>query len=542
MAKDELAWRHIGSGIWAKTFINVYRLPLTTRSGPPACDIEWRKVVDVVSGKVVDKCRVDDTADSVLMRCLGVPRTVRVELTLKESQKWYRAHGPDVVEIFSPPRVVQEAGLRSYGGVQLNAGWSSDLTMNDPINGKPWDLSKPEKVQRLLHLMEVYKPFVVLGSPQCTVFSSLRNLTREKRPASVMQAEWDEAIHYLKVCMRVYNMQVDGGRYFVHEHPLAAGSWDLDIVRAVQELPGVQVVKTDLCQFGMTAVGDDGVRRPVMKPTRVMTNAPEIAKRIQRRCPNRGQSKETRHEHTQLIGGKARQAAVYPKAFCQCTCQGIVAQKQHRSNGVMEMPLMDVSSMEKLAEKVLERVLEDESASQALHEDVSDDVHAYDDVSGAELDARLVETARREEIDYFKSMGVYRKVPIEQARQATGKNPIAVRWVDINKGDSVSPNYRSRLVANEFRTEESIFAATPPSECLRFLLSRLATKNKGYKLMYADVSRVIFTHRLCGQCTFNCQTRIEGLKTSTCAGNCAWVCAALVTRRGIVRSSTVTRW
>ena len=33
----------------------------------------------------------------------------------------------------------------------------------------------------------------------------------------------------------------------------------------------------------------------------------------------------------------------------------------------------------------------------------------------------------------------------------TGKNPISVRWVDINKGDDATPNYRSRLVARDIR-------------------------------------------------------------------------------------------
>ena len=49
-------------------------------------------------------------------------------------------------------------------------------------------------------------------------------------------------------------------------------------------------------------------------------------------------------------------------------------------------------------------------------------------------------------------MGLYVKAPIEECKRKTGKMPIAVRWIDINKGDAREPNYRSRLVAKEINT------------------------------------------------------------------------------------------
>ena len=60
-----------------------------------------------------------------------------------------------------------------------------------------------------------------------------------------------------------------------------------------------------------------------------------------------------------------------------------------------------------------------------------------------------------------------------------GEAPIHVRWVDINKGDSANPNYRSRLVAKEFKTDmqPDLYAATPPAECLRMLIRRLAVRD-----------------------------------------------------------------
>ena len=68
-----------------------------------------------------------------------------------------------------------------------------------------------------------------------------------------------------------------------------------------------------------------------------------------------------------------------------------------------------------------------------------------------------------------------------------------MRWIDINKGDNTNPLYHSRLVAKECRTDvrPDLYAATPPSECLKLLLSRLAS-NRKRRLMYADVSRADF--------------------------------------------------
>ena len=93
--------------------------------------------------------------------------------------------------------------------------------------------------------------------------------------------------------------------------------------------------------------------------------------------------------------------------------------------------------------------------SEAIHnkcrtvEEESDQImeEAWDDVSGAELDPAAVKKARKEEIEYVRKMNLYTKVPTTECLHKTGKRPIAVRWIDVNKGDHINPNYRSRLVA-----------------------------------------------------------------------------------------------
>ena len=69
--------------------------------------------------------------------------------------------------------------------------------------------------------------------------------------------------------------------------------------------------------------------------------------------------------------------------------------------------------------------------------------------------------ARQKEIGYIKKHGVYRKV--KRSTVPKGAKIIQVRWIDINKGDEVHPDIRSRLVAKDFKTDDrpDLFAATP---------------------------------------------------------------------------------
>ena len=47
----------------------------------------------------------------------------RVALTMKGAFRQYKEEGWDVAEVYSQPRIAQEAGLRKYGGTRLTPGW-----------------------------------------------------------------------------------------------------------------------------------------------------------------------------------------------------------------------------------------------------------------------------------------------------------------------------------------------------------------------------------------------------------------------------------
>ena len=92
---------------------------------PCMSDVHVRTIRDATTGRIIDECIVEDTPDDVLHRRLGRPRDIRVEITMKRAQQMFEMAGVDIAEIYSPLRIVQEAAMQSYHGIQLKPGCSS---------------------------------------------------------------------------------------------------------------------------------------------------------------------------------------------------------------------------------------------------------------------------------------------------------------------------------------------------------------------------------------------------------------------------------
>ena len=116
-----------------------------------------------------------------------------------------------------------------------------------------------------------------------------------------------------------------------------------------------------------------------------------------------------------------------------------------------------------------------------------------DDLTGQVLRDADVRTARAKELEYFCTKGVWKKMPRHLARTLSGRAPISVRWVDVNKGDDLNPNYRSRFVARQIKaldkSGDSFFAPAPPLEALRTVLG-LAVTTIGSHVPVLDGSSV----------------------------------------------------
>jgi hypothetical protein len=378
-----------------------------------------------------------------------------------------------VSEIYSPPRVT---GLASSLG--LIPGMALDLSVVDPDDGKPWDFNDPQKRSKALKRVFTERSLLLIGSPMCSSFSRLQNLNWGRMDPEEVERVKSYGRKHLRFACKLYALQHELNLYFLHEHPASARSWEEPCVKKLMELTKVTRVVSDMCVYGMEQE-DTGGRALVKKPTAFMTNAPEIAARLGQRCVGG-------HRHITLVGGRAKRAEIYPDQLCREILLGLV--DQMRVDGRL------------LGGGCLGSVGPCDEDNSEFRENMA---RYWDDVSGKELDPEKVREARVEEMKEFVKHTVYEKVPIAQCWSRTGKKPIGVRWVDINKGDQRNPKYRSRLVAMEFNVgkREDLFAATPPVEAKKLLMSLAMTEGFGYdrqgrtpdlKLDFIDVRRAFF--------------------------------------------------
>ncbi len=374
-----------------------------------------------------------------------------------------------VTEIFSPPRVTKL--MREIKTRHILPGFAFDLTVVDPDDGKPWDLSKKEKRDKVRRLLRRHRPYVLIGSPMCTAFSTWQALNQHKfsDPEAKRRAKIEAEVH-MRFVISLYYEQIENGRYFIHEHPQWATSWQLEEMAGLMEVPGVIRVRGDQCQYGAEIVRGKNRGAPVMKPTGFLTNSQAVAEALSKTCGSiDGTCSRRKGGRHQLCSGRhAKDAAVYPRGLCRAILKGITAQLK------VDNLLLDGCYGVQVANddaEILKEMYGPEQGYSGRYKD---------DLTGQVLKDDLVKQARAKELAYFNQKGVWRKVQRATARSRTGRPPISVRWVDVNKGDEINPNYRSRLVARQMkaldRSGQTYFAPAPPLEALRTVVSLAMTR------------------------------------------------------------------
>ena len=410
---------------------------------------------------------LDDTVSSLLLAQLGsLGRSYRREA--RQSAKAL------VSEIYSPPRVT--ALIRKAKMRHIMPGFALDITVDDPHDGKPWDFCLPEKRLRAKRIMREQKPYCLIGSPMCTKFSSWQALNAAKSTdKDAIEKAKQEAIVHLDFVAELYNMQIDEGRYFLHEHPRFATSWSLPSIQAVLRRAEVILARGDQCQYGAEIRSGPDRGSPIMKPTGFMTNSAMLARALSKRCEgvHGWCSRRTGGQHGLCSGKHSREAAKYPRSLCRAILRGV--RDQLREDGIVKDGCfgMQVPDDDAEVERSIKSVENGYSG------------RYRDDLTGQVLRDDLVKEARAKELAFFHSKGVWLKVPKHSVRRRGGKSPISVRWVDVNKGDDVSPKYRSRLVARQIKaldaSGQSYFAPAPPLEALRTVVSLAVTEIGDHK-------------------------------------------------------------
>ena len=101
------------------------------------------------------------------------------------------------------------------------------------------------------HDIAMEDPLIVLGAPPCTVFSSMQNINQKHHGTPEWQNRFAEGLTLLQFSVEVYWDQISRGKFFLHEHPATASSWELSVIRDLAEHPGVTTVTGDMCRWGM---------------------------------------------------------------------------------------------------------------------------------------------------------------------------------------------------------------------------------------------------------------------------------------------------
>ncbi len=234
-----------------------------------------------------------------------------------------------VSEVFSPPRITK--ALSRFPGAQLVPGFALDLTCVDPDDQQPWDFDRREKREKARTLVRTQRPLFLVGSPDCTAFSSWQALNNTMRDSSLVHREYVRARLHLDFCCQLYMEQIDGGRFFLHEHPQIATSWKEPCVRRLCEIEGVGEAVAHLCQYDLEFKGE-----PIKKPTRFISNAEHVLDQLRKLCHGQGGACSRRRGgvHRPCEGAVAKHAQQYSEQLCRCILRGM--HNQLKSIGVVE--------------------------------------------------------------------------------------------------------------------------------------------------------------------------------------------------------------
>jgi len=140
--------------------------------------------------------------------------------------------------------------------------------------------------------------------------------------------------------------------------------------------------------------------------------------------------------------------------------------------------------------------------NQEFDEEEEESSMFVDDKTGDKLDAKLVEKAEEEEIEFMIKIELGVECDVSECWEKTGKAPTSTKFVRVNKGTPDKPDVRARLCGRDFKAKGEgspceLFAAMPPLESKKMLFREAAKSQAVWKrgrwrkpkLMFIDVKK-----------------------------------------------------
>jgi hypothetical protein len=129
---------------------------------------------------------------------------------------------------------------------------------------------------------------LLIGSPACTGYCSWLPLVAARYgwPEGELERRMIASDVHLAFVAELYKLQMDSGRYFLHENPEGARSWGRAPMAETLSDPRVSRITGDQCQYGQANAAGD----PIRKATGWMSNSCEVLRSLGDRCPGRSPS------------------------------------------------------------------------------------------------------------------------------------------------------------------------------------------------------------------------------------------------------------
>ena len=207
------------------------------------------------------------------------------------------------------------------------------------------------------------------------------------------------------------------------------------------------------------------------------------------------------HDHILLLSGRAKSWEEYPQQLVAGILRALRQIMRAAGRGEAQGKVVRYRQLTMAAVEAGPTLEEPELLS--LPDNDDGDQEFRDRITGLPLNPEMVKKARELEMQYMEELKVLEDSDRDACMAETGRPPIPTDWVDINKGDSLRPNYRSRLVCQETRGRSTIdvedwaatFGAIPPCEAFKLQLSlmmkgpRSQAEGDDDVLMLLDISR-----------------------------------------------------
>ena len=106
-------------------------------------------------------------------------------------------------------------------------------------------------------ILQQDEPGLLIGSTLHDGLEELLETPFEEIGRDKLQGLINKYVEHLRNMVKLYEIQDDAGRAYVHEHPLPSWSWDLKFMKEFRRRKSTIIVCSDACQNGQWSIDVD---------------------------------------------------------------------------------------------------------------------------------------------------------------------------------------------------------------------------------------------------------------------------------------------